>query len=99
MRIKNKRENFQQVCYGLVLCLCAHYNKFLFFVLPLADRCLSSPIVINATSSFDSSQRLLTVNCKPGHRFSSGLAKETFRCNEDGTWNNVEPCKRKTTIF
>jgi hypothetical protein len=71
----------------------------MFSVTLSGDRCRTSPIVINATVSLDASQKLLTVKCFSGHRFPSGLATELYRCNGDGTWNNIEPCKRISIEF
>jgi len=46
----------------------------------------------------DVNNDLLTVTCKPGHRFSSGVTVQMVRCLQDGLWPSISACDRESLI-
>jgi len=59
-------------------------------------RCKPVPHAQNASlTHFNASARTATLTCLPGFRFSNGLASKQITCNQDSSWNVLEPCKRR----
>jgi len=79
-------------------CLQAQVCVCLLMFCATENRCVSAPIVANATCSLDIESRLLTVSCVTGHRFPSGTNIASLKCNDDGTWNDIDPCQRECDV-
>lgn len=74
----------------------ALWIRFYVFV---TDRCEAPPLIANATTFVDADNRMMTANCIAGHRFPNGLSTRRFHCNDDGSWNDVESCKREYSFI
>ena len=61
-------------------------------------RCMSPPVVDNATVTSDVTARSMTINCYHGYRISGGVYQgyvtATFHCNNYNAWGSISPCTR-----
>ena len=63
------------------------------------DRCGPLPLVSNSYPGDYTTDTIsdVMIYCYPGRGFSNGLTQKALRC-ENGTWSDIDHCKRELTI-